>query len=133
MMSRLVEKKLRDFNVEVTVVSVQPGPVITRFEIDPYAGVRESQSAGLSSALARALSVVSVRVVENIPGKPYIGIEIPDVSRETVFLREGLASAVDETSTRPLTLILGKDIAGEPVVSDLCKMPHLLVAGTTVS
>ena len=133
MMSRLVEKKLRDFNVEVTVVSVQPGPVITRFEIDPAAGIKASQIVGLSRDMARALSVVSVRVVENIPGKTYIGIEIPNESRETVFLLEGLASAVYETSKSPLTLILGKDIAGEPVVSDLCKMPHLLVAGTTGS
>ena len=133
MMSRLVEKKLRDFNVEVTVVSVQPGPVITRFEIDPAAGIKASQIVGLARDLARALSVVSVRVVENIPGKTYIGIEIPNESRETVFLLEGLASAVYETSKSPLTLILGKDIAGEPVVSDLCKMPHLLVAGTTGS
>ena len=131
MMSRLVEKKLRDFNVDVTVVSVQPGPVITRFEIDPAAGVKASQIVGLSRDLARALSVVSVRVVENIPGKTYIGLEIPNESRETVFLLEGLASEVYESSKSPLTVILGKDIAGEAVVSDLCKMPHLLIAGTT--
>ncbi len=131
MMSRLVEKKLRDFNVEVTVVSVQPGPVITRFEIDPAAGIKASQIVGLSRDLARALSVVSVRVVENIPGKTYIGIEIPNESRETVFLLEGLASEVYEKSKSPLTLVLGKDIAGEAIVSDLCKMPHLLIAGTT--
>ena len=131
MMSRLVEKKLRDFNVEVTVVSVQPGPVITRFEIDPAAGIKASQIVGLARDLARALSVVSVRVVENIPGKTYIGLEIPNESRETVFLLEGLASEVYEGSKSPLTLILGKDIAGETIVSDLCKMPHLLIAGTT--
>jgi len=131
MMSRLVEKKLRDFNVDVTVVSVQPGPVITRFEIDPAAGVKASQIVGLSRDLARALSVVSVRVVENIPGKTYIGLEIPNETRETVFLLEGLASEVYESSKSPLTVILGKDIAGEAVVSDLCKMPHLLIAGTT--
>ena len=131
MMSRLVEKKLRDFNVQVTVVSVQPGPVITRFEIDPAAGIKASQIVGLARDLARALSVVSVRVVENIPGKTYIGLEIPNESRETVFLLEGLASEVYESSKSPLTLILGKDIAGETIVSDLCKMPHLLIAGTT--
>ena len=131
MMSRLVEKKLRDFNVEVTVVSVQPGPVITRFEIDPAAGIKASQIVGLARDLARALSVVSVRVVENIPGKTYIGLGIPNESRETVFLLEGLASEVYEGSKSPLTLILGKDIAGETIVSDLCKMPHLLIAGTT--
>ena len=131
MMSRLVEKKLRDFNVEVRVVSVQPGPVITRFEIDPAAGIKASQIVGLARDLARALSVVSVRVVENIPGKTYIGLEIPNESRETVFLLEGLASEVYEGSKSPLTLILGKDIAGETIVSDLCKMPHLLIAGTT--
>ena len=133
MMSRLVEKKLRDFNVDVTVVSVQPGPVITRFEIDPAAGVKASTIVGLARDLARALSVVSVRVVENIPGKTYIGLEIPNETRETVFLLEGLASEVYEESKSPLTLILGKDIAGEPVVSDLCKMPHVLIAGTTGS
>ena len=133
MMSRLVEKKLRDFNVDVTVVSVQPGPVITRFEIDPAAGVKASTIVGLARDLARALSVVSVRVVENIPGKTYIGLEIPNETRETVFLLEGLASEVYESSKSPLTLILGKDIAGEPVVSDLCKMPHVLIAGTTGS
>ena len=131
MMSRLVEKKLRDFNVDVTVVSVQPGPVITRFEIDPAAGIKASQIVGLSRDLARALSVVSVRVVENIPGKTYIGLEIPNESRETVFLLEGLASQVYESSKSPLTVILGKDIAGEAMVSDLCKMPHVLIAGTT--
>jgi S-DNA-T family DNA segregation ATPase FtsK/SpoIIIE len=131
MMSRLVEKKLRDFNVDVTVVSVQPGPVITRFEIDPAAGVKASQIVGLSRDLARALSVVSVRVVENIPGKTYIGLEIPNESRETVFLLEGLASEIYESSKSPLTVVLGKDIAGEAIVSDLCKMPHLLIAGTT--
>ena len=131
MMSRLVEKKLRDFNVDVTVVSVQPGPVITRFEIDPAAGIKASQIVGLSRDLARALSVVSVRVVENIPGKTYIGLEIPNESRETVFLLEGLASQVYENSKSPLTIILGKDIAGEAMVSDLCKMPHVLIAGTT--
>ena len=133
MMSRLVEKKLKDFNVDVIVVSVQPGPVITRFEIDPAAGVKASQIVGLSRDLARALSVVSVRVVENIPGKTYIGLEIPNETRESVFLFEGLASEVYENQKSPLSLILGKDIAGEAIVSDLCKMPHLLIAGTTGS
>ncbi len=131
MMSRLVEKKLRDFNVDVRVESVQPGPVITQFEIDPAPGIKASQIVGLARDLARALSVVSVRVVENIPGKTFIGLEIPNEERETVFLLEGLASQVYEASKSPLTLVLGKDIAGQAVISDLSKMPHLLIAGTT--
>ena len=133
MMSRLVEKKLMDFNIDVRVESVQPGPVITRFEIDPAPGVKASQVVGLARDLARSLSVISVRVVENIPGKTYIGLEIPNEQRESVFLLEGLASEVYESSKSPLTLVLGKDISGQPVVDDLCKMPHLLVAGTTGS
>lgn len=133
MMSRLVEKKLLDFNVDVRVETVQPGPVITRFEIEPAPGVKASQIVGLARDLARALSVVSVRVVENIPGKTFIGIEVPNETRETVYLVEGLASDVYESSKSPLTLILGKDIAGQTVVSDLCKMPHVLIAGTTGS
>ena len=132
-MSRVVEKKLLDFNIAVQVEAVQPGPVITRFEIEPAPGVKASQIAGLSRDLARSLSVVSVRVVENIPGKTFIGLEIPNEIRETVSLVEGLASEVYESSKSPLTLFLGKDIAGQTVVSDLCKMPHLLVAGTTGS
>ena len=132
-MSRVVEKKLLDFNIAVQVEAVQPGPVITRFEIEPAPGVKASQIAGLSRDLARSLSVVSVRVVENIPGKTFIGLEIPNEIRETVNLVEGLASEVYESSKSPLTLFLGKDIAGQTVVSDLCKMPHLLVAGTTGS
>ena len=132
-MSRVVEKKLLDFNIAVQVEAVQPGPVITRFEIEPAPGVKASQIAGLSRDLARSLSVVSVRVVENIPGKTFIGLEIPNEVRETVNLVEGLASEVYESSKSPLTLFLGKDIAGQTVVSDLCKMPHLLVAGTTGS
>ena len=133
MMSRVVEKKLLDFNISVQVEAVQPGPVITRFEIEPAPGVKASQIAGLSRDLARSLSVVSVRVDENIPGKTFIGLEIPNESRETVKLLEGLASEVYESSKSPLTLFLGKDIAGQTIVSDLCKMPHLLVAGTTGS
>ena len=132
-MSRVVEKKLLDFNIAVQVEAVQPGPVITRFEIETAPGVKASQIAGLSRDLARSLSVVSVRVVENIPGKTFIGREIPNEIRETVSLVEGLASEVYESSKSPLTLFLGKDIAGQTVVSDLCKMPHLLVAGTTGS
>jgi S-DNA-T family DNA segregation ATPase FtsK/SpoIIIE len=131
MMSRLVEKKLRDFNIEVEVKAVQPGPVITRFEIEPAAGVKASQIVGLSRDIARALSVVSVRVVENIAGKTFIGLEIPNEERESVYLLEGLASEVYESSKSPLSLVLGKDIAGQTVISDLCKMPHLLIAGTT--
>jgi len=129
--SRSIEKKLRDFNIEVQVVSAQPGPVITRFEIDPAAGVKASQIVGLSKDLARALSVVSVRVVENIPGSSFIGIEIPNEEREIVYLQDGLASEVYESSKSPLTLVLGKNISGEPYISDLCKMPHLLIAGAT--
>lgn len=131
MMSRLVEKKLLDFNIEVEVKAVQPGPVITRFEIEPAAGVKASQIVALSRDLARALSVVSVRVVENIAGKTFVGLEIPNEDRETVYLLEGLASEVYESSKSPLSLVLGKDIAGQTVISDLCKMPHLLIAGTT--
>jgi len=132
-MSRLVEKKLMDFNIDVRVESVQPGPVITRFEIDPAPGVKASQVVGLARDLARSLSVISVRVVENIAGKTYIGLEIPNEEREPVYLLEGLASEIYESSKSPLTLVLGKDISGQPVVDDLCKMPHLLVAGTTGS
>ena len=133
MMSRLVEKKLLDFNVEVRVESVQPGPVITRFEIEPAPGVKASQIVGLARDIARALSVVSVRIVENIAGKTFIGLEIPNEERETVCLLEGLASEVYESSKSPLTLVLGKDISGQTMISDLCKMPHLLIAGTTGS
>ena len=133
MMSRLVEKKLMDFNIDVRVESVQPGPVITRFEIDPAPGVKASQVVSLARDLARSLSVISVRVVENIAGKTYIGLEIPNEQRESVYLLEGLASEVYESSKSPLTIVLGKDISGQPVVDDLCKMPHLLVAGTTGS
>ena len=132
-MSRLVEKKLGDFNVEVKVVEVHPGPVITSFEIEPAPGVKASQITGLARDLARALSVVSVRVVENIPGKTVVGLEIPNEMRDTVTLVEGLSSKAYENVRSPLTLMLGKDIGGLPVVADLCKMPHLLIAGTTGS
>jgi len=132
-MSRMVEKKLGDFNITAEVVGVQPGPVITRFELEPAAGVKASQITGLARDLARALSVVSVRVVENIPGKTVVGLEIPNEQRETVHLGEGLASRAFEEANTPLPLMLGKDIGGTPVVADLCKMPHLLIGGTTGS
>jgi S-DNA-T family DNA segregation ATPase FtsK/SpoIIIE len=132
-LSRMLEVKLRDFNIEVQVVEVQPGPVITRFEIDPAPGIKASQIANLANDLARSLSVISVRVVENIPGKPYVGIEIPNENRETVGFVEGISSRAYEDTTTPLALLLGKDISGAPVVTDLCRMPHLLIAGTTGS
>lgn len=132
-MSRLVEKKLLDFNIEVQVVAVHPGPVITRFEIDPAPGVKASQITNLAKDLARALSVISLRVVENIPGKSVVGLEIPNEDRETVRLVEGLSSQAYEDVTSPLALALGKDISGQPVIADLAKMPHLLIAGTTGS
>ncbi|MDA8419796.1 MAG: DNA translocase FtsK, partial [Pseudomonadota bacterium] len=133
MMSQLVIKKLSDFNIEVTVVAVQPGPVITRFEIDPAPGVKASQITNLARDLARSLSVVSLRVVENIPGKSVIGIEVPNEHREIVRLREGLSSKAYEDVNSPLALTLGKDIGGNPVITDLGRMPHLLIAGTTGS
>ena len=132
-MSRLLVKKLKDFHVDISVEAVQPGPVITRFEVEPAPGIKASQIVGLARDLARALSVESVRVVDNIAGKTVIGIEIPNQSRETVRLMEGLASMEYEKSTSPLTLVLGKDIAGNPVITDLMKMPHVLIAGTTGS
>ncbi len=132
-MSQLLIKKLKDFNVDITVETVQPGPVITRFEIEPAPGIKASQIVGLSRDLARSLSVVSVRVVENIPGKTVIGIEIPNEYRETVRLVEGLSSQEYEQSLSPLTIVLGKDIAGNAVIADLIKMPHVLIAGTTGS
>lgn len=132
-MSRLLIKKLKDFNVDITVEAVCPGPVITRFEIEPAAGIKASQIVGLSRDLARSLSVASVRVVENIPGKSTVGIEVPNEHREIVRLIEGLSSDEYESSASPLTLVLGKDIAGNPVISDLAKMPHVLIAGTTGS
>ena len=132
-MSLLLVKKLKDFNVEVRVEAVQPGPVITRFEVEPAPGIKASQIVGLARDLARSLSVESVRVVDNIAGKTVIGIEIPNQSREVVRLVEGLSSAEYEKSASPLSLVLGKDIAGNPVITDLLKMPHILIAGTTGS
>ena len=132
-LSRQLELKLKDFGVEVEVVEVQPGPVVTRFELQPAAGIKVSRITGLSKDLARAMSISSVRVVEVIPGKPLIGIEIPNENRDMVRLREILACPDYENSKSVLTMALGKDIAGRPVVADLEKMPHLLVAGTTGS
>jgi len=132
-MSHLVELKLRDFNIEVEVVSVSPGPIITRFELDPAPGVKVSQISNLAKDLARSLSVVSVRVVEVIPGRSFIGLEIPNENRELVTLGEILKSKVYDELASPLTLALGKDIGGKSVVADLSRMPHLLIAGTTGS
>jgi S-DNA-T family DNA segregation ATPase FtsK/SpoIIIE len=131
--SRLIEKKLLDFGVEVKVVAAYPGPVITRYEVEPAVGVKGSQIVNLVRDLARALSVVSIRVVETIPGKICMGLEIPNPERQTVHLSEILSSQVYADMHSPLTLALGKDIAGNPVVVDLARMPHLLVAGTTGS
>ena len=131
--SRLIEKKLLDFGVDVKVVAAYPGPVITRYEIEPAVGVKGSQVINLVRDLARALSVVSIRVVETIPGKSCMGLEIPNPRRETVRLSEILSSQVYADMASPLTLALGKDIAGNPIVADLARMPHLLVAGTTGS
>ncbi len=132
-MSRLLELKLKDYGVDADVVSVAPGPVITRFEIQPAPGTKASRISGLAKDLARSLLVTSVRVVEVIPGKSVVGIEIPNVDRETVKLSEVLTSRAYDQSQSALSLALGHDIAGEPVVVDLAKMPHLLVAGTTGS
>ncbi len=131
--SRLIEKKLRDYNVIVKVVAAQPGPVITRYEIEPAEGVKGSQIVNLSRDLSRSLSLTSIRVVETIPGKDTMGLELPNPKRQTVRLSEILGSGEYVTSKAPLTMALGKDITGEPVVMDLAKMPHLLVAGTTGS
>ncbi len=132
-LSKQVELKLADFGVTVDVVAVHPGPVITRFELQPAAGVKSSQITNLAKDLARGLSIVSVRVVEVIPGKSTIGLEIPNTNRHMVFLSEILRSEVYDNSTSPLTLALGKSISGRPIVANLAKMPHLLVAGTTGS
>ena len=129
--SRLIEKKLRDFNVEAQVVAAYPGPVITRYEIEPAVGVKGSQIVNLAKDLARSLSLVSVRVVETIPGKNLMGLELPNPRRQVVKLSEILGSAVYNESASLLTLGLGKDIAGKAVVVDLARMPHLMVAGTT--
>jgi S-DNA-T family DNA segregation ATPase FtsK/SpoIIIE len=131
--SRLIEKKLKDFGVDVQVVAAYPGPVITRYEIEPAIGVKGSQIVNLAKDLARALSLVSIRVVETIPGKTTMGLELPNPKRQAVRLSEILGSTVYHDSNSLLTLALGKDIAGHPVVADLAKMPHLLVAGTTGS
>ena len=132
-MSRLVELKLRDFGVEVDVVAVHPGPIVTCFELNPAPGVKVSQISNLSKDIARSLSVVSVRVVEIIPGKSVVGLEIPNEGRELVTLGEILKSKIYEDLPSPLTLALGKDISGKSVVADLARMPHLLIAGTTGS
>ena len=132
-MSRLLELKLKDFGIEVEVVAVLPGPVITRFEISPAPGVKVSRISALVKDLARSLSVISVRVVEVIPGKPVVGIEIPNENREIVRLRELLLSPSYQEASSPLTLVLGKDIAGETVLLDIAKTPHMLIAGTTGS
>ena len=132
-MSRQVELKLKDFGVDVKVVAVHPGPVITRFELDPAPGIKGNQIINLSKDLARSLAVVSVRIVDVIPGKPYIGLEIPNENRELVTLGEILNTNQYESISSPLALALGKNISGVPVVTDLDKMPHLLVAGTTGS
>ena len=132
-MSRLVELKLRDFGVEVEVVAVHPGPVVTRFELAPAPGVKVSQISNLAKDLARALSAIAVRVVEVIPGKPTVGLEIPNETRELVTLGEILTSRAYDEMKSPLALALGKDIGGVPIVADLARMPHLLIAGTTGS
>ena len=132
-MSRLLETKLADFGIEATVESVQPGPVVTRFEVQPAAGVKVSRITSLAKDLARSLAVISVRIVEVIPGKTVVGIEIPNRDRETVRLREVLASEVYQRADSPLTLALGKDISGDSVIADISRMPHLLIAGTTGS
>jgi S-DNA-T family DNA segregation ATPase FtsK/SpoIIIE len=131
--SRLIEKKLSDFGVEVKVVAAYPGPVITRYEIEPATGVKGSQIVNLARDLARALSLISIRVVETIPGKNYMGLELPNPKRQIVRLTEILGSKVYNDNSSSLTVALGKDIAGHPMVADLAKMPHLLVAGTTGS
>ncbi len=131
--SRLIERKLTDFGIEVKVLSAQPGPVITRFELEPAAGVKGSQITNLARDLARALSVVSIRVVETIPGKTCMGLEIPNPKRQIVFLSEIMGSQVYADMNSPIAIAMGKDIAGKPVVADLAKMPHVLVAGTTGS
>lgn len=132
-MARLVEARLADFRIKADVVNYSPGPVITRFELNLAPGVKAARISNLSRDLARSLSTVAVRVVEVIPGKPYVGLELPNKKRQTVFLREVLDCPAFRDSASPLSVVLGKDIAGEPVVTDLAKMPHLLVAGTTGS
>ncbi|EAO5204830.1 DNA translocase FtsK [Salmonella enterica] len=132
-MARLVEARLADFRIKADVVNYSPGPVITRFELNLAPGVKAARISNLSRDLARSLSTVAVRVVEVIPGKPYVGLELPNKKRQTVYLREVLDNAKFRENPSPLTVVLGKDIAGDPVVANLAKMPHLLVAGTTGS
>ncbi|EDU9491920.1 DNA translocase FtsK [Salmonella enterica subsp. enterica] len=132
-MARLVEARLADFRIKADVVNYSPGPVITRFELNLAPGVKAARISNLSRDLARSLSTVAVRVVEVIPGKPYVGLELPNKKRQTVYLREVLDNAKFRENPSPLTVVLGKDIAGDPVVADMAKMPHLLVAGTTGS
>ena len=132
-LSRLLEHKLLDFGIKADVVEVLPGPVVTRFEIQPAAGIKVSRISGLAKDLARSMAVISVRVVEVIPGKSVVGIEIPNEKREMVRLSEVLSSEAYDRSSSPVTLALGHDIAGIPIVADLGRMPHLLVAGTTGS
>ncbi|EDP58924.1 DNA translocase FtsK [Vibrio sp. AND4] len=131
--ARLVETKLADYKIKADVVGIYPGPVITRFELDLAPGVKVSRISGLSMDLARALSAMAVRVVEVIPGKPYIGLELPNMSRQTVYLSDVINSPQFEQATSPTTIVLGQDIAGEAVIADIAKMPHVLVAGTTGS
>jgi S-DNA-T family DNA segregation ATPase FtsK/SpoIIIE len=133
MTSRLIEKKLKDFGVEVRVVAASPGPVITRYEIEPATGVKGSQIVNLAKDLARSLSLVSIRVVETIPGKNYMALELPNAKRQTIRLSEILGSQAYNDASSMLTMGMGKDIVGGPVVADLAKMPHVLVAGTTGS
>jgi S-DNA-T family DNA segregation ATPase FtsK/SpoIIIE len=132
-MARLVEARLADFRIKADVVNYSPGPVITRFELNLAPGVKAARISNLSRDLARSLSTAAVRVVEVIPGKPYVGLELPNKKRQTVYLREVLDCAKFRESPSPLTVVLGNDIGGEPVIADLAKMPHLLVAGTTGS
>ena len=132
-MSRLLEIKLKEFGVDVVVESVHPGPVITRFEIQPAAGVKVSRISNLAKDLARSMAMVSVRVVEVIPGKTTVGIEVPNEDRQIVRFSEVLSSSEYDDAKSPVTLALGHDIGGRPVIADLAKMPHLLVAGTTGS
>ncbi len=133
MTSRLIEKKLKDFGVQVSVLMASPGPVITRYEIEPATGVKGSQIVNLAKDLARSLSLVSIRVIETIPGKNCMALELPNARRQTIRLSEILGSKVYTDAASLLTMGLGKDIIGEPVVADLGRMPHLLVAGTTGS
>ena len=131
--ARLVESKLADYKIKAEVVGIFPGPVITRFELDLAPGVKVSRISGLSMDLARSLSAMAVRVVEVIPGKPYVGLELPNMSRQTVYFSDVIASNQFADAKSPTTVVLGQDIAGEAVVADLAKMPHVLVAGTTGS